>query len=195
MIEISLAQENDLKAAGAIYCQAFNVSQSNENWTLDSANAFLLYCYHRQPDLFYLAREQSNILGGIYGEIKPWWDGNHLYNTELFVAQSHQKQKIGSKLLLTIVADALNKYRITAIEGITFRYPNFPLKWHKRLGFKIMGEMVLITGDPNVILANLQTGFSCEMKKGTVLVPSGSLKNQLSKKESKYGKTSQGHNT
>lgn len=194
MIEISLAQEKDLNVAGEIYCHAFNTPQNNEHWIPISASEFLLYCYRRQPDLFYIAREHSNILGGVYGDIKPWWDGNHLANTELFVAPSHQKQKIGSKLLITIIENALAKYHIAVIEGITFRYPGSPFQWHKRLGFEIMREMVPVVGNPNIVLAKLQREFSYETKNTKALVSSDPLINQLSKKENKYGKTSQEYN-
>jgi len=48
--------------------------------------------------LAFLAEVNGKIAGGICGIIKPWWDGNHLVETELFLRPEFQRQKVGTGL-------------------------------------------------------------------------------------------------
>lgn len=62
---------------------------------------FITYFYELCPDLFFVAAKQKNkIIAGIWGPVKPWWDGNKVYDPEIFVDKEHQSYFLNTILKL-----------------------------------------------------------------------------------------------
>lgn len=91
--EIRLLQESDLPKVGEIYARAFEKANIGEQWTPKSAEKFMRYWFNRQSDLFLIAESEGKVVGGIVAGIKPWWNGNHMVDGELFVDPEIQKKR------------------------------------------------------------------------------------------------------
>jgi hypothetical protein len=75
MIQIYSTIENDLPQLAQIYASAYNAVNIGENWTNEPALEIIKYFYKLQPNLFFTAKEDEVIVGGIVSLLKPWWDG------------------------------------------------------------------------------------------------------------------------
>lgn len=155
-ISIRLIKENEIKEVAEVFKKVYNDFDVGENWDSKSATNLLKCLFDRQPDLFFIAEVEGKIVGGFVANIKPWWDGNHLVETELFVDTKYQKEGIGTKLSRKMYEEAIKKYNISTVEGATFKNKKFPLAWHKSKGFEENKEWVLISGDPKLLLKNLE---------------------------------------
>lgn len=93
--EIRLMKKEDLKKLAIIYARTYHVFDVGERWTAKSAITLMSYWMKRQPDLFFIAKYDGKIAGAFVAGIKPWWDGNHLVDGELFVDPDFQKKGIG----------------------------------------------------------------------------------------------------
>ncbi|MBI4150275.1 GNAT family N-acetyltransferase, partial [Candidatus Woesearchaeota archaeon] len=106
-----------------------------------------------------LAAELSGrLVGAFVAGIKPWHDGNHLTDGELFVDPDYQKQGIGSLLSIAMCQKALRKYHATRFDAITFSDRDFPLTWYRDQGFKEVRNWTIISGDIKEVLHHLQKG-------------------------------------
>ncbi len=155
-INLRLIIKEDIERTAEVYKQAFNEANIGEKWTQESSKKFMEFWLKAQPDLFFIAEKNGTIVGGIVGLIKPVWDGNHLIDTEFFVASEFQGQGIGKKLLLRLISEAVNKYKITVFEGLAFKNVKFPIDWYKRIGLK-ESNLVYLEGDPQEILKNINS--------------------------------------
>ena len=151
-IKIRLIRHNELREAAKVYAKAFNNSNVGEEWTEESAFRLLNCLIKKQEDLSFI----GEIVGGYFATIKPWWDGNHLTDAELFVNPSYQKLGVGKKLCIKMYETALDKYKISIVEASTFKNKAFPLSWHKKVGFQESKDLILIDGNPKEILKNLK---------------------------------------
>lgn len=132
----------DIKQLAAIYVRAYK--DSDESWNENSAKRLLSYWYEIQPDLAFLAECGSTPVGGFIVAIKPWWDGNHLIDGELFVDPEFQHCGIGQELICTVLKIAKVKYAPVFWETWTFRNQDFPLTWYKRIGFEEIEEWIML---------------------------------------------------
>lgn len=153
-INIRLIKEKDLLALAKLYVKSFSNLSITEKWTNAKALFMLKSIYVKQKDLSYLAELDGKIIGAFLTEIKPWWDGNHLFNGELFVDPDLQRKGIGKQLMKKILGVAIKKYKINIFEIITFRN-DYQSKWYKKLGLKEEKDLVLMAGDPKKVLSNL----------------------------------------
>jgi GNAT superfamily N-acetyltransferase len=153
--EIRLIKEEDILKVGLIYAMAFNNANVDEHWTSITAAKYLGHRYTRQPELFFIALQGEQIVGGFVAEIKPWWDGNHLADGELFVNPNHQGQQLAKKLLTITITQAIEKYGICEVEFLAYGDNNFPLEWYSRIGMKRTGWLHM-SGKPKVILEKLK---------------------------------------
>lgn len=151
----TIINESQLKDLGLVYSECFNLADIGEHWTVEAATKFLTYLWKIQPDLFFIATLDKEIVGGIVGIIKPWCDGTHIHEIELFVHPNHQKRGVASTLTRYLVKTALDKYKITEFEGIADgNLHDFPLSWYKRIGVVPTG-LIHIAGKPDIILERL----------------------------------------
>lgn len=137
-----------------VYVDALQ-NEATEQWTEEAAHALLAHWLKRQPDLAYIAEYESQLVGAFVVGVRPWWDGNHLVDGELFVAPKYQKNGIARALLQKVLLIAVDKYDPVTWESYTFRSPAFPLDWYTRLGFRPIDEWVMIRADVVHVLRNL----------------------------------------
>lgn len=89
LLSIRLMRNEDLQQLAAIYVRSY-VSEMHEKWTEKAAYALLLDWFKRQPDLAFAAEFDHRLVGAFVVGIRPWWDGNHLVDGELFVDPAYQ---------------------------------------------------------------------------------------------------------
>lgn len=156
MLNIRLATELDLISLGIIYSKAYNALNIGEKWTDDTAYKFLKHFYNDQPDLFFAAEINRKIVGGIVSLVKPWWDGNHLTDGEIFVSPDYQNKGVGAELIKRMFTEGLRKYQAISWDTFTHRVHEHPLKWYKKMGFTEIDQWVMITGDIKEVLRKLK---------------------------------------
>jgi ribosomal protein S18 acetylase RimI-like enzyme len=54
--------------------------------------------YEKQRNLFFVAEENEKVVGAIMSGVKPWFDGNRLIDTELFVDKNYQNRHLAREL-------------------------------------------------------------------------------------------------
>jgi GNAT superfamily N-acetyltransferase len=153
---IRQVRKDELKEVAKVYAKVFTEFNVNERWSEESAINLLICLFSRQSDLCFVADINGKIVGGYFATIKPWWDGNHLIDAELFVDSSYRKEGIGKKLSIKMYETALKRYNISLIEASTFKNRKFPMSWHKSIGLKESKELILIEGNPSEMLKNLR---------------------------------------
>lgn len=154
-LQFSIIHESQLAEVGRLYSECFNLADIGEHWTDQAATDFLTHLWKIQPDLFYVATQDNVIVGAIAGSIKPWCDGPHIHEIELFVHPKLQRKGIASQLTKLLVETAVKKYGIVEFEGIADgEEHDFPLSWYKRIGVIPTG-LIHIAGKPKEILEKL----------------------------------------
>ncbi|MBI4533039.1 MAG: GNAT family N-acetyltransferase [Candidatus Melainabacteria bacterium] len=135
----------DLGELATGYVQA--VYRADEPWTDEAACALLTDWLQRQPDLAFVAQVDGKLAGAIMVGIRPWWDGNHLVDGELFVRPEYQRKGIAAELMRVTINTAIAKYKPVVWETYTFRAQNFPLDWYQKLGFREINEWMMIRAE------------------------------------------------
>lgn len=151
--------ESDLDSLATLFVSAFKPEDTGEYWDYKSAHALMKYWYKRSPDrLKILATDDlGNIVGGFFADIKPWWDGARLIDGEFFVHTPHQRQGIGSMLLKETLIRAKEYYNAVCYEAITFEPDTkHPLSWYSKIGFKRQSDLLVINGNIDCVLENLE---------------------------------------
>jgi len=157
-MNIRYVTEKDIPQLAEAYVSAFASIDPTEKWTFESAEKLLRFLFTTQPDLSFLVEDRGVIGGGILGIIKPWWDGNHLVETELFLQPSFQRSGIGTSLFRHFLTQAAQKYQVTVMEALTFKDLTFPLTWYQRLGFEAKDDWLVMFGNVGRILQGLKNG-------------------------------------
>jgi len=152
---IRTMREDDLNEVAILYSKTFNTACPDEKWDNKSSYELIKNCLTLQADLCLIGTINEKIVGGFLAKIKPWWDGNHLFDAEVFVDQDYKNKKIGSTLSKAVYKMALDKYKITSIDLITYSDDGFPLLWYQKLGFELEKKPIMITGNPEDILKKL----------------------------------------
>lgn len=146
-VEYRLAKEQDLAALAEIYCRLYTNSALHENWTKETAYKLLKFFYHAHPDIFIVAENNDQAIGAIASMVKPWHDGNHLVETEIFVDTPYQCNGIGSKLYQKHFELAIEKYDAKVIEAYTYEESDgYPLNWYREQGYEIMQNWFVMNG-------------------------------------------------
>lgn len=157
MIVIGLAQKNDLPQCANILREIYNNNVLSEGWTIESSNAICEFYFRLNPDLFFVAKNEDEVVGFTFSYIKPWADGNQLMVEELSVKENYRQKKIASKLLKTLVKSAKQKYNITCVNGTTYNGENkMPYSWYERIGFKKVEDLFLIESNPDDIIKSIK---------------------------------------
>lgn len=99
-----------------------------------------------------LKKGGGRVIGGIVATVRPWWDGNHLIEGEIFVHPQHRKKGIGVKLIEKLFAVAKEKYNVVSWDTHTHKVYKDPLAWYKSLGFEEIKKWTMITGNIDKVL-------------------------------------------
>ena len=87
--------------------------------------------------------------------LKPWLDGMHLEDGEVFVFKQYQ-QKANEAMIKMARKYGIEKYDTTILEAHTYEDENgFPYCWYKRLGFETIDDWKIISGDIKMIVKKL----------------------------------------
>lgn len=159
-IKIRLVSKDDLIHLANVYVKTYTAFDVGEKWTKNTALELLEYWFKRQPDLAFLAEYDDKIIGGFFAAVKPWWDGTHLVDGELFVHPDFQKQKVGSLISIKMFTTAIEKYNAKVWDTYTFKNSKHPLSWYKKQGFEENKDWVMISGNLKEALDKLQTNGS-----------------------------------
>ena len=149
-------QKEDIPPLAKVYVQVYRTFAIGESWEVTSAEKLLEYWLTKQPDLALVAEVDNKLVGAFVAGIKPWWDGNHLADGELFVDPAYQKKGIATALSKSMYKKAVEKYNVTSCDAYTFRKTTFPLNWYLQQGFKINEDWVIISGNVQEIIKKLK---------------------------------------
>lgn len=155
MVKIRSVSKQDLPQLSKIYTEAYNIIKIGEHWNEPTALKLLNHLYKEQPDLFFVAEEDGILCGGIVSLVKPWWDGNHITDGELFVAPHQQGKGIGKRLIQHMFIAAQEQYQTISWDTFTHRVHEHPLTWYKSLGFEEITDWVMITGNIKKVLEKI----------------------------------------
>lgn len=156
MHKIRKAKPEDLKKLAPIYVDAYTSIEIGENWTEETAYKLLKHLFETQPDLSFVLEVNGELVGAINAIVKPWWSGNQITDGELFIDPKHQRKGLGKKLVKHLFKEAKKKYKATSWDTFTHVIYEHPLKWYKNMGFEEIQEWVMITGDIDTVLKNLE---------------------------------------
>ena len=157
VLKIRKIRLKDIDVLAEIYNQTYlpSVFDIGERWTKKSAYEMLNYWLKRNPELAFLAESDGKIVGAFLVDVKPWWDGNHLIDGEIFVHPNYQKKGIGTALLMFMFDYAIKKYNVIRWDTYTVK-GKYPLEWYKSLGFKEIEEWSMISADVREVLNKLK---------------------------------------
>ncbi len=149
-------KEADIKELAPIYKELYDDADIGEYWSIESAEKLLRYWYDKQKDLFFVAEENNQAIGAVVSGVKPWFDGNRLIDTEIFVSKEHQGKHIARELYKKHFEEAKRLYNCVSIEFHTYGDENeFPQNWYKRIGFKKDDELIIMNASIEELLRNI----------------------------------------
>lgn len=154
-IKIRLLKKSEIPKLATVFMRAFNQSGFGDKWTQKTSEVYLKYWMKKQHDLFFVATENGQLIGGAVTEIAPWWFGNMMENTGLFVDPKHHKKGIGRLLLMALLKRCIDKYNAIVYSGLTTKKTKYPLAWYKKIG-KHETDIVYTEGDAKEVLKNLE---------------------------------------
>lgn len=153
MLEIAPVSEKYLPELANCFRQAY--IPLGEPWDFDNALKFITFKYNRMPDLSFVSLLDGHPIGGIFTDMKPWHDGNHLCEGELFIAPKyHGLFGVALKLCASMLKCAKEKYNCTFIEGVTFKQGN-QLALYKKFGYTEDKTLTFITGEIGPMLQKM----------------------------------------
>ena len=157
MISVSsLKKSEDMAVIAGCYADYYANSVLDEKWTKEKAIELFQYFYNQNKDLFFVAYDDEKPVGVIMSVLKPWWDGNHLEDGEVFVLPSYQRKGIAKSLFKALFKYAIEKYNATTLEAHTYEDENgFPYNWYKRLGFETIDNWKIISGNIKSIIKKI----------------------------------------
>ena len=154
-LKIRLVQKKDLTILAKVYVKTYDSLNVEEHWTTKTAYKLLEWWFKKQPDLCFLAEYDNKIVGGFFTGIKPWWDGNHLSDGEIFVHPNYQKKGIGGALSKKVYSTAIKEYNAIRFDAFTFKLTKHPLEWYKSIGFEEISEWTMISGELKKVIKKL----------------------------------------
>ena len=155
-MKIRPVEERDLESLAEIFMESFNNANVGENWNKKSALRFIEYWMRIQPDMFFLAEEANALIGGIVTNVKPWWVGNVILDTELIVKPSYQKKGIGKELCKKLLKEGIEKHNIQGVYIVTFAEKDSLINWYSKLGLKQDENWKVMKGKPEEVLEKLK---------------------------------------
>lgn len=134
-IKIRPMRKRDLQPLAEIYTQVYQNFDVGERWTPETSKKLLSYWLDKQPDLALVAEVKGHVVGAFVAGIKPWWDGNHISDGEVFIHPHYQKRRIATELSIALYEKALANYNVVNFDASTFKKTKFPLSWYLSQGF------------------------------------------------------------
>ena len=156
MYTIKLIQEKDISKLSEVFSKSFTEADKEKPWDVFHSKEYLSYWLKKQPDMFFgVFDADSNPVGAMVVNIKPWRTGVRCSDGVVFVDIQHQKQGIAKSLFKKVTEEAVDKYNAESFEAVTFAGKEFPLTWYNKIGIKSDEHAVLIKGNCKDILNKL----------------------------------------
>ena len=143
--------ESDLSYLGEIFSAVYTDSHFDK-FTPEPSTEYLTWLFKRCPELAFVAEENGTVVGAYLAALKPWFDGPHVVDGEIFVAESYRKHGIGRILTKTLLTEARERYGAVVVEAITYSDDAELLAWHAKNARKVVPELVFITGKIDEVL-------------------------------------------
>ena len=156
MLTTRLIQKEDIETLAEVYTDVYKSLDIGEHWEKSSAMKMLTYWFEQQPDLAYLAEYEGKIVGAFLVAVKPWWDGNQLFDGEIFTHPDFHGKGIGTALLKKVLTESKNIYDAKFWYAFTYTGSEHPLSWYKKVGFKVPDQYVMFQGSISEVLKNLE---------------------------------------
>ncbi len=152
-----IRNKKDLITLAEEYAKYYQNSVLKEKWTASTALKMFEYFYNLKQDLIFVAYDKEKPIGIIMTNLKPWWDGMHLEDGELFVLPEYRKRGIAKELLKILFQYTMEFYNATTLEAHTYKDKNdFPYCWYKKIGFETIEDWKIISGNIPQIIKNLK---------------------------------------
>jgi GNAT superfamily N-acetyltransferase len=145
----------DIPEVASSYVASFREIDPSEQWTEAKAQALVGFFLNAQPDLAFLFEKDGRVAGGILGLVKPWWDGNCLVDTEVFVTPEYKQQGVGTQLGLHYLQFAVKRYDVRSIHAVTFKDFEFPASLYRSLGFEDKLNWKVVVADVPALVKRL----------------------------------------
>jgi GNAT superfamily N-acetyltransferase len=152
---IKPVEQCDIESIANLYIEVYAIANPVEKWNTESARAFVEHFFTLSPDLFFIGKDNDVVIAGAWGVIKPWWNGNKLYDIELFIKPDYQGHGYSRLLFKRLFETAIAKYKAIFAEAITFNDRIFPINYYERIGFDKSKQLTLIEGNVADILDKL----------------------------------------
>lgn len=98
----------------------------------------------------------KKIIGAVWGQVKPWWNGNKLYDIEIFIKKAFQNKGYSKLLFIKLFEESIRYYSVKDVEAITFNDRPFPLSYYERIQLEKDSQLTLLSGNAKNILYNLK---------------------------------------
>ncbi len=151
-ITIQKISKKDHEAIIDLYLEAYLAE--GEQWNKEQITPFINYLLKRPFKLKALVN--GKIVGGFISDIKPWHEGNMLFDPEIFVHPDYQQQSIGKTLLSTALQKAKQQHQVSDIVAFTFK-DSHQLKRYQKLGMQTDNYWQMLYGNIDTLLSKLET--------------------------------------
>lgn len=156
MLFIRPATHDDIETLAKIYVEIYKVTNPIEKWTQKTACAFITHFLKMSNGLFFVGIHNKQIVGAVWGQVKPWWNDNKLYDIEIFIKNEYQRKGYSKFLFIRLFEEAIQKYSVVDVEAITFNDRSFPLSYYEKVQLKADRQLVLLSGNAENILNKLK---------------------------------------
>ena len=117
----------------------------------------LTICIKNKEIYSLLLKKMKKVVGAIMSGVKPWFDGNRLIDTELFVDKNYQNRHLARELYKKHLLEAQRIYNTKVIEFHTYGDENqFPQNWYRKIGFQKDKELIIMNGNIKKVLEHLE---------------------------------------
>ena len=153
---------DNIEELAELYIRIYKDTNPKEKWDICSAKKFITYFYELCPDLFFIAKMKDKIIAGIWGPIKPWWDGNKVYDLEIFVDKEYQGNGISKLIFEHYFEVAIKKYNVSSVEAITFGDRKFPMCYYEKIALNKEQQLVLLEGKAQEISKKIKQSLKIQ---------------------------------
>ena len=127
-IKIETIKKQDYETILDIYTKAYNAVW--ESWNKEQIRPFVMFLLKRQMKIKLVV--DWKIVWGFISEIKPRFEGNFLFDPELFIDAKYQKSWFWTILFKKALEIAKKKYETKDFVWFTFK-DSFQVKWYEKM--------------------------------------------------------------
>ena len=131
----------DFQKCRELYIRVFNNEPWNDDWTTESANAYLQELTEHNRFLGYTLWDENILIGAIFAH-KKRFKGDEIFIDELFISPDYQRAGYGT-MLMEEVEEYANKNSFVSVTLLTsIRKPAF--NFYEKLGYKHLNYLAFM---------------------------------------------------